>query len=98
MWLIIVALGAGLAAGAGRLLPAAWSGRLDRMMTVTLFAMLVALGAQIGANGELLANLPALGWRAAVISILSIIGSIAALWLVVQHYRLADKQADRGDD
>ncbi len=98
MWTIILALAAGIAVGAARLLPAAWSTRLGRLMTATLFVMLAALGAQIGANRELLANLPALGWRAAVISALSIAGSVAALWLAVGIFRLPVRSAERGDD
>jgi hypothetical protein len=98
MWLIIVALAAGVAVGACRLLPAAWSALLGRVMTAALFLMLAALGAQIGANRELLANLPALGGRAVVISILSIAGSVAALALVGKRFRLADRLAERGGD
>ena len=98
MWLIIASLAAGFAVGASRLLPAAWSARLGRAMTAALFVMLAALGAQIGANRELLANLPTLGWHAAVISALSIAGSVAALLLVVKRFRLADRLAEREED
>lgn len=95
MWLIVVALAAGVAAGASRLLPAAWLAGLGRVMAGTLFVMLAALGAQIGANRELLANLAALGWRAAVISAFSIAGSVAVLYLVVRRLGLA---RERGGD
>ncbi|HWQ60725.1 MAG TPA: LysO family transporter [Negativicutes bacterium] len=98
MWIIIVALAAGIAVGAARPLSAAWSARLGRAMTATLFLMLAALGAQIGADRELLANLPSLGWRAAVISALSIAGSVAALCFVVDRFRLAAGPAERSDD
>lgn len=54
-------------------------------MNITLFIMLAALGAQIGANRELLVNLPSLGWRAAVISALSIAGSVVALRLTAKY-------------
>ncbi len=98
MGLIIAALVAGFLIGAGRLLPAGSGAALGRFMTVALFAMLVALGAQIGANRELLANLPALGWRALVISTLSVAGSVAALCLVARHCRLADRPSEREGD
>lgn len=97
MWVIIVALAAGVALGAGRLLPATWLAGLGRLMTATLFVMLAALGAQIGADRELLANLGPLGWRAFVISALSVAGSIAALYLAAKTLRLPGGPSGRGD-
>lgn len=97
MWVIIVALAAGLALGACRLLPAAWLAVLGRLMTATLFVMLAALGAQIGADRELLANLGPLGWRAFVISALSVAGSVAALCLAAKHLRLPAGPPERRD-
>lgn len=97
MWIIIVALAVGILLGAGRLLPAPWLAPLGRLMTATLFLMLVALGAQIGANRELLADLGPLGWRAFVISALSVAGSIAVLYLVVRACSLSAKPPEGGD-
>jgi uncharacterized membrane protein YbjE (DUF340 family) len=93
MWLILAALLAGVFIGACGLLPAGGHKRLDRVMAVTLYVMLVALGAQIGGNQELLANLGLLGGRAVVISAFSIIGSIVALWLATRYCLLY-----KGDD
>jgi hypothetical protein len=97
MWIIIAALAAGILHGAGRLLPAPWLLPLGRLMTATLFVMLVVLGAQIGANRELLANLGPLGWRAFVISALSVAGSVAALYIVVRTCRLGAEPPEGGD-
>ncbi|MDT8902964.1 LysO family transporter [Anaeroselena agilis] len=97
MGVIIVALAAGIALGASRLLPAARLGSLGRLITATLFIMLVALGAQIGANRELLANIGPLGWRAFVISVLSVAGSVAALYIVARHIRLTAGAPERRD-
>lgn len=85
MWLIIIALAAGVIIGACGLLPAGWHKKFDRVMTITLYIMLAALGAQIGGNQELLANLGLLGWQALVISVFSIAGSVAALWLATRR-------------
>jgi len=82
MWLILLSLVAGIILGAANIIADSWFKHLDKGITITLFVMLVALGAQIGINAELLANLPLLGWRAAVIAVLSIGGSVGALWLV----------------
>lgn len=97
MWVIIVALAAGLAVGACRLLPAARLAFLGRLMTATLFVMLAVLGAQIGADRELLANLGPLGWRAFVISILSVAGSVVALSFTAKHLRLPAGPSGRGN-
>jgi uncharacterized membrane protein YbjE (DUF340 family) len=94
MDLILAALIAGVIVGAAGLLPDGWGRQLDRVMTLTLFLLLVALGAQIGGNGELLANLGRLGWQAAVISACSLAGSIIVLWLTARCFGLGGK----GDD
>ncbi len=96
MGVIIVALAAGVALGACRLLPAGWLAVLGRLMTATLFVMLAALGAQIGADRELLANLGPLGWRAFVISALSVAGSIVALCLAAKNLRLPGGPSGKG--
>lgn len=86
MWLILLSLVAGIIIGVINIFPASWFKHLDKSITVTLFVMLAALGAQIGSNAELVANLPVLGWRAAVIAVLSIAGSVGALWLVASRW------------
>lgn len=86
MWLIVVSLLAGVALGVTNIIPGTWLRHLDKGITITLFVMLLALGAQIGSNNELVANLPVLGWRAVVISALSIAGSVVALWLVATRW------------
>lgn len=94
MWLIVVALLAGLAVGARGILPERCLNQLDRVMMMTLFVMLVALGAQIGGNTQLLTSLGLLGWRAVIISTCSVAGSVVALWLVARCFPVSGK----GDD
>jgi len=91
MWLIVVALLAGLAVGARGILPEQCLNQLDRIMMVTLFVMLVALGAQIGGNAQLLTSLGVLGWRAVVISTYSIVGSVVVLWMVARCIPVSGK-------
>lgn len=86
MGLIVISLLTGAALGMAKLIPESWLRHLDKSITITLFAMLFALGAQIGSNSELVANLPVLGWRALVIAGLSIIGSVLSLWLLTSHW------------
>jgi uncharacterized membrane protein YbjE (DUF340 family) len=86
MWLIVLSLLAGMALGVTNVVPGSWLRHLDKSITVTLFVMLLALGAQIGSNAELVANLPSLGGRALIISALSIAGSVLALWLLAVNW------------
>lgn len=59
---------------------------LSKVTTIALFIMLAILGAQIGCNNELLHNLTLLGGRALLIAFLSIVGSVAAVWLVMRLF------------
>ncbi|MPM97989.1 hypothetical protein SDC9_145170 [bioreactor metagenome] len=92
MWLIVVSLFFGVVLGVANVVPVTWLRHLDKTITVTLFIMLLALGAQIGSNGQLVNNLPTLGWRAAVISTLSVAGSVFALWLVATRTALRERE------
>ncbi|MDD4601901.1 hypothetical protein SDC9_04005 [bioreactor metagenome] len=87
MLLIVVSLLAGVVLGAANVVPGSWLRHLDKSVTITLFIMLLALGAQIGSNGELVANLPALGGQALIISAFSIIGSVLVLWLLAMNWK-----------
>jgi hypothetical protein len=91
MWLIVAALLVGLAVGARGILPEWCLNQLDRVMLVTLLVMLVALGAQIGGNTQLLTSLGLLGWRAVVISTCSIAGSVVVLWMVTRCFPVSGK-------
>jgi hypothetical protein len=81
MTLIIVSLVIGIAIGFFSILPTKGLQQLDRITTVALFLMLLALGAKIGSNREILTNLGVLGGQAFVIAMFCIAGSIGALWL-----------------
>lgn len=92
MSLIVLSLLIGVALGVANLIPDGWLRYLDKSITITLFIMLLALGAQIGSNSQLVANLSVLGWRAAVISSFSIAGSILALWFVAKRTALGERE------
>ncbi len=93
MFLVIAALLLGCAVGMFGLLPVKIAGSMERLVNLTLFGMLFALGAQIGLNDEVFANLRLLGWQAAVIAILGIVGSIAALWLTCRLLKMKSGRA-----
>lgn len=49
---------------------------IGKFTTVCLFIMLLAMGAQLGANEKLLGDLGRLGWQALVLAFASIAGSV----------------------
>ena len=93
MFLIIAALLVGCVVGMLGVLPVKIAASMDRTVNLILFGMLFALGAQIGLNGEVFANLRLLGGQAAVIALFGIIGSVAALWLTCRFLQLQPGRA-----
>lgn len=91
MAIILFSLIVGILIGWFGFLPKKWLGSLNRINTVLLFFMLFTLGAQIGGNGELLSHLSQLGGRAFAISLLSVLGSVGALWLTMRIKHQGDE-------
>ena len=94
MILIAGSLLLGVIIGAAAKLPRPVEDRLGLLLNATLFLMLAALGAQVGANRELLQELPKIGWRALLLAVLSIIGSVAALHTVMPLFRVNNRERD----
>lgn len=94
MEIIIIALVLGIALGVSGFIPAGFTARLDKVITVLLFVMLFALGAQIGTNQDLLTNLTVLGGRAFLIAGSSVTGSLLLLWLLTRYFRLESKKQE----
>ncbi|GAB6157949.1 hypothetical protein JCM39194_11490 [Desulfotomaculum varum] len=65
----------------------------ERFTTGCLLVMLLAMGAQLGTNEKLLANLTVLGWQALVLAAGAIIGSVALVRPVEKYLaRLTDRR------
>lgn len=60
---------------------------LSRLSTACLFLMLICLGAKIGCDVDLLAQIEVLGWQSLVLGGMTIIGSMLALYLVTVFFR-----------
>jgi uncharacterized membrane protein YbjE (DUF340 family) len=80
--MVLASLSAGIAAGfllrrRGPLLRA-----LDRGTMLAVYVLLFVLGLSVGANREVVTHLHELGTQAFVISILSVAGSLACVYLV----------------
>ena len=81
MFRIVLLLFAGI--GAGYLLRN-WSfvARLERGVSLTVWALLFVFGVTIGSNRELIVNFGRFGWQAAVIACLGVAGSFTAVFVV----------------
>lgn len=55
---------------------------ITNFTTLCLFIMLFAMGAQLGANEKLLADLGHMGWQALVLALGSILGSVLLVRLM----------------
>lgn len=58
---------------------------LSKITIASLLVMLVAMGAQLGTNDKLLADLGRIGWQALVLASGSIIGSLILVRLAENH-------------
>ena len=55
---------------------------IQRLTMAGLFVLLAAMGAQLGSNDEVLANLDRIGLQAFVLASLSVVGSVVAVFSV----------------
>ena len=60
---------------------------LSRLSTACPFLMLICLGAKIGCDADLLAQIEVLGWQSLVLGGMTIIGSMLALYPVTVFFR-----------
>lgn len=95
MMLILGSLAIGAVVGATMTMPRLIQDRLGLLLNTTLYLMLAALGAQVGANYELMNKLPEIGWRAFLLAALAVAGSLAALFAAVRIFRLSDPEGDQ---
>ncbi len=89
MELILGSLIMGVTIGFSGKVPIRILAKLNKFTTISLFFMLFALGAQIGSDSQLMANITVLGGRALTIALFAIAGSIAVLWAVSRFCGLA---------
>lgn len=94
MILILCSLIFGILIGATLKIPPVAEKRLGLLLSATLFLMLGALGAQMGANSELVHNLPEIGWRALLLAALAVAGSLAALFAAERVFRLSHTEGE----
>jgi len=86
MLLILGAVLSGCLLGALHLVPAFLLPWLDRLMAAGLAVLLFSMGVSIGANPQVLGNLPALGVKSVLLAAGAVLGSILVAWLL-EHRR-----------
>lgn len=79
---LIIAVVVGLIAGYIIHLPDRWRDKLGNLSFIALAVLLLALGAQIGADPAAISNLGNLGLKSLLLTLFSIGGSVGGVWLV----------------
>ena len=88
---IMIAIVLGIAVGCSDLLN-------YNVSTVSLFIMLLCLGAKIGCDAELLGKLDQLGGKSLVMAVFIIGGSVLMLWLVLKLFAKTAARAEGSDE
>lgn len=83
--LILGAVSLGCLVGALHLVPPAALPWVDRLLAAGLTVLLFSMGVSIGANPEVLGNLPALGLKSALLAAGAVLGSVLVAWLLQQR-------------
>ena len=96
---IMIAIVLGIAVGYSDLLNYNVKKWLSRFSTVSLFIMLLCLGAKIGwGDAELLGKLDQLGGKSLVMAVFIIGGSVLMLWLVLKLFAKTAARAEGSDE
>ena len=93
---IMIAIVLGIAVGCSDLLNYNVKKWLSRFSTVSLFIMLLCLGAKIGCDAELLGKLDQLGGKSLAVFIIG--GSVLMLWLVLKLFAKTAARAEGSDE
>ena len=58
---------------------------LSRLLTLLVWVLLFLMGIEVGGNDRIMQALPTLGVEALVVSVLAILGSCVAVWLLWKY-------------
>ena len=95
---IMIAIVLGIAVGCSDLLNYNVKKWLSRFSTVSLFIMLLCLGAKIGCDAELLGKLDQLGGKSLVMAVFIIGGSVLMLWLMLKLFAKTAARVEGSDE
>lgn len=63
-----------------------WRPYIDKSISLMIWALLFFLGISVGRNQEIINNIQLIGWKALVLTIGGIVGSIACSYLVYRRF------------
>ncbi|MDD3243482.1 MAG: LysO family transporter [Eubacteriales bacterium] len=84
MSLLLAVLGAGWALGRWIKLPAKGQKALSLAQSICIWVLIFTMGVRLGADEKVLANFATLGWRALVITVLAVAGSVALAYVTAK--------------
>jgi uncharacterized membrane protein YbjE (DUF340 family) len=73
-----------------------WVRLADKLTMWSIYLLLFLLGIAIGANEVIVKNLPALGFKALLISIGGVLGSVLVAWLAYRLWFAPKKSGHEG--
>lgn len=82
MYLVVISLVAGLAVGFLFSPGEKWNKAIHQFTMAGLFILLAAMGAQLGSDDRILANLHVIGMQAVLLAVLAVLGSMALVYIV----------------
>ena len=92
MWWILATLLVGLIIGFKDLVPHKLLPLVDKLMMVGVFGILFTMGAEIGDNDKLLANLGKIGLSSFILAVAAILGSIACVMLLSRWVPMPEEE------
>lgn len=84
MFLIFLALVLGYLTARLMIFPQSWRKPIQKIGILALFLLLFFMGISLGADAQIISSLPTVGLKAIFISLGTILGSIACVWLVTK--------------
>ena len=92
MWLIIASLFAGIIIGILKFIPEKYMKYNSKFQQAGIILLLFSMGASIGANKSLLANLKLIGLKSASYAVFTCFFSIFAVYLVTRKFFREDNK------
>lgn len=93
MWTILITLVCGFIIGYLDIIPKHLQKYIQWFITGGLMILLISMGAGISSNREILSKLSQLGFKALVLAIASVVGSILLVW-VLEKYLFSTEKGD----
>jgi|GEM_PF-2350324 len=94
MTAIFISLFLGILVGYFKWTPESWGKYTHKFIIASMIVMLIALGAQVGSDPEVLGKITQLGAQSLGITLLAMLGSALALWCMNKVWPIQIQQED----